>query len=778
MNTIMDINFGLIPDNLNEQLTKLEQAISYICTAKKASKICDDQVTYEAIFYIYKMLEDEKFFHHNHDWSSFTSVSFQKILVDMLFFLSGICEDLNLEHDIVAKHKPNHNSTLNQRCVSILEYVITIVFNITENQFKNEILIKFNQNLFEDQILEAFISLLSREKFFKKGSNNFDSQDIILGIVATIRNISENYYQNKEVWKRLEIETVLKDFNYDDNLMYENIIEEIFLNINQKTVVQTLDYCNSFEKKSRLLEDQRLYIDLLLLSKLVSLPVFKEKKEFKKHPSNLNIVFNQIFLQIYKIKRELNFELSKIKYNYPSKKADLNERIISIFGYLLKIIFKVSFNSAEFSLFFGSNQLIEVLIWWLKDEELLNNIRNHSKNLCIIELIVTNLACFSVYSIENKKLWQDLKTTEILFRVIEKFEKNTTIVKQSFNCIGFILSESQIEYYYENLIKFVQKLLEELAKISHAFKNYKNYKKYKMIKKINIELLNEKKEINKYEVSILHGNLLTNTLNILINLSLNSKMKKLIFKEIESIKMIILKGYFIERYLSLKLLAQLCFEEENCLALLNNESKFIDYLRNLLKNPSQNNEQMKSTCENILISLNVHLEKTNENSIAHNNESNNRNIMISFYSLDTTNQSFFIEIKNELEKYDYKVLNENDSFMNVNKNIRLIEQSNHVLIFLCEKYRLNENCQLEAKHAFKLKKRIIPLIIENNFEIFDGWLQDVLSGKKILILNNKKSLHKFVNRVIRELENFQIENAIFTNQHSLVENWTSNQVEN
>ena len=53
-----------------------------------------------------------------------------------------------------------------------------------------------------------------------------------------------------------------------------------------------------------------------------------------------------------------------------------------------------------------------------------------------------------------------------------------------------------------------------------------------------------------------------------------------------------------------------------------------------------------------------------------------------------------------------------------------------------------------------------------------------MSGKKLLILKNTKSLHKFFYRVIRELENFQIDNVSFTYQHSLVENWSSNQVEN
>jgi hypothetical protein len=373
-------------------------------------------------------------------------------------------------------------------------------------------------------------------------------------------------------------------------------------------------------------------------------------------------------------------------------------------------------------------------------------------------------------------MWQNLQTIDVLFRLIEKFEQNSTIVKQAFNCIGFILTESQIAFYFEQLTKYVQSLLDELGKVSHAFKNYKRFKKYKMIKKITIEILNEKQEINKYEVSMLHGNLLTNTLNILINFALNPQMKKLIFKEIESIKMIILKGYFIERYLSLKLLAQLCFDEEICLSLLNNESKFIGYLQNLLKNTLPQNEQIKSTCENILLSLNVHFE--NENSITNNNDStsNNRNIMISFYSLDSTNQSVFLEIKNELEKYDYKILNDNTN--NINKNMRLIEQSNHVLIFLCEKYRLNENCQLEAKHAFKLKKQIIGLVVQNNFDtMIDGWIQSILPGEKDLILYNKKSLKNIVVRIKKEIDSCIIESA-FVSASYQVESWTSKQVEN
>jgi hypothetical protein len=765
--------------NVEEKYRKLKENIKFLNeTGKNASKICDNHLACIYLYKIYQLFQDEAFLANNSRWKILNE-DLCKQIVDLWSHMAEICEDFDTKkwNENIEESQPEKKTSLNQRRLLIFKYLIEITYTITQNS-STQSFYDFNKRMFDAELLKTLLVFYKRKRFINKSNEKYDVHIIMIGITGIVRNLSEMFYAQKNVWIDLKVEKVLQQaYECKYAIVYSDIVEQIIININQKSIKESIDYLlaqsgDSFE----MLKNRDVYNTFLFISKQRDSDLIKNKKYFKQ--SLCVTMFAIIFDKIYEKLTEIDLgEDLKIEDLYPDKSATLNQRILSILKYMLVIIQKLVKNYVEMNKFFSTQTFLHRLVLYSRNFNIIKVLTG--KNEEIVELLVTNLSCFSVYSIENKKMWQNLHTIDVLFRIVEKFEQNSTVVKQAFNCIGFILTESQIGFYFEQLTKYVQSLLDELGKVSHAFKNYKRFKKYKMIKKITIEILNEKQEINKYEVSMLHGNLLTNTLNILINFALNSKMKKLIFKEIESIKMIILKGYFIERYLSLKILAQLCFDEEICLSLLNNETKFIGYLQNLLKNTLPINEQIKSTCENILFSLNIHFE--NENSIKDSttNNNSNRNIMISFYSLDSTNQSIFLEIKNELEKYDYKILNDNtNSIMNISKNMRLIEQSNHVLVFLCEKYRLNENCQLEAKHAFKLKKQIIGVVVQNNFDtMIDGWIQSILPGENNLVIYNKKNLKNVVDRIKKELESYLIELSTFSTSYH-VEKWTSKQVEN
>ena len=771
--------YAAIHTDVKAKSKKLKESMKCVYKLGNASKLCDNQPGYEAIFHIYTLLQDEIFLENNHRWHQILSYDFDKMLVDMWFYLCEQCDDFDFKK--LAQNQsddtlPETNTNLNQRKISIFKYLIEITYAITR-QVENHHFYELSRRLFSLNIIKALLNVYKRKKFLNKSSDKFDAHVIIIAVTGILRNLSEIFGHQKDVWTEFKTERILKDFECKYKEVYRDIIEQIFLNINQKPFYESLQYMKSVNDFGDILKSRHVYESLLLISKLRNEDLIKHKHVFINNEYEKWL--SRLLCTIYEKLKDIEMgETLVIEDFYPDNTANLNKRLVSILKYFLVIIHKLASNSTELNFYLGSSDMITVMIRFLKNKALIDKFGKINEG--IIGLFVTNLACFSVYSIENKRIWQNLNSIEILFKTVEKFEKNSTILKQSFNCIGFIMSESQIETYFDKMFEFSKKLLDDLDKVSHAFKNYKNFKKYKIIKKINIEILNEQKEINKYEVSMIYGNLLTNTLNILINFSLNFKMKKIIFKHLESIKMIILKGYFIERVYSLKLLAQLCFDDEICASLLLNEMKFIEYLRGLLRNTSSNNELIRCTCENILISLDNSI-NSNESNEENNDNEIKKSIMISFYRLDLKNQRVFTEIKNELEKYDYKILNdENTSLVNMSKNIKLIEQSNHVLIFLCEKYRLNENCQLEAKHAFKMKKRIIPLVIQNNFDIMDGWLQIILNDKKMLSLQN--SLPNIVENVKMELENIvnksdQVNFADFRQDKNIqIKLWNSDQV--
>lgn len=120
-----------------------------------------------------------------------------------------------------------------------------------------------------------------------------------------------------------------------------------------------------------------------------------------------------------------------------------------------------------------------------------------------------------------------------------------------------------------------------------------------------------------------------------------------------------------------------------------------------------------------------------------------------------------------------------------------IESSFCVLICVCEKYRISENCQLEAKYANKLRKPIIPLIMQEGFDKVDGWLGFILSDKIFINFVSKRyTFEDCIQNLNKEIRKTCFkESPVFSNslnevnnsnvsklKHSSVEKWNSNQL--
>ncbi|XP_072050029.1 uncharacterized protein [Amphiura filiformis] len=60
---------------------------------------------------------------------------------------------------------------------------------------------------------------------------------------------------------------------------------------------------------------------------------------------------------------------------------------------------------------------------------------------------------------------------------------------------------------------------------------------------------------------------------------------------------------------------------------------------------------------------------------------------------------------------------------------KAVEKSHIVLICMSEKYKNSQSCRTEAEYAYKLKKPVIPLLIEDSYQP-DGWL-GLLQGTKL-----------------------------------------------
>ena len=107
-----------------------------------------------------------------------------------------------------------------------------------------------------------------------------------------------------------------------------------------------------------------------------------------------------------------------------------------------------------------------------------------------------------------------------------------------------------------------------------------------------------------------------------------------------------------------------------------------------------------------------------------------KHIMISYnrYSRDLC-----LFIKSELEKIGYKIWIDVEDIhgSSIESMANAIEQSACVLMCMTEKYKLLSNCRLEAEYNVTLKKTIIPLILQRDYQL-DGWLGLVLEQKIFL----------------------------------------------
>lgn len=90
--------------------------------------------------------------------------------------------------------------------------------------------------------------------------------------------------------------------------------------------------------------------------------------------------------------------------------------------------------------------------------------------------------------------------------------------------------------------------------------------------------------------------------------------------------------------------------------------------------------------------------------------------MISYFG-SILNRHECIEIKEILEKKEYRVYadlsdNQKNSF---DKMTEAVDKSTIVIVCLNEKYVKDDFCKLESAYAIKQNKKIIPIIIDSNF---------------------------------------------------------------
>lgn len=759
------IDFKKVPDETQEKIKQFKKALSYILKVNEPNKIVDDQISYGAIFYIkYILNDDENFIDQMRDWKFLLKSKFDSFLINIFNYLSGLCDEFIIEKVKVANSSSIKLITdLNERRISVLDYLIIILNKLADIQIVSKHLIEFNKRLLDNKLIEILMSFYKHENYLRKRVVNFDPQDQMIGIMATIRNLSENPYFDKENFKSNNFLDVLKNFGkkcrYKD--AFNKLYIEIELNVSQKNFEQILLFFNELNHPALLIENDEVYHDFFALKSFIDLPTFAEYELFKKH--KCDELFEKLLLYFYEIKDELNFEtFNYSKHDKTKKSLSLNDKRIKILYYLLYIQNKLIFFSVEMNLYLGKMSVIKILSTFLSEKLFSNQTLEIPlvpiKQKLLI-LVIKNLSIFSRYSDGRMKEWTDLKLVETLIELINLLEEKheidyQEIIISSYYTIGNIANDKQIEELPQ--INFVIKILiEELVTIANIFESNK------FIEKIKIEILNDENKIEKFEVSYLKR-ALTGTLYGLTRFAINLSTRKKIFEQIESIKTIIYKGNRIEKFYSLKLLAQLCFCDEIAQE-VKNDTELYKFIRYVAKIKANSKKDLVKTCQLILWSLTHKSTEVNYN----------KNI---FISIESTKSEICSKLKLELEKENFKVFTSTDKAIGENNicfSAKSIEQSKYVLLCICEKYRLSEINQAEAQYAKKLNKSIIPLVIQNEYEnLIDesGWIGKIIDSKNDYINIVNQDFDKGLQDLFNKINPIQDENQL---SEIDVEKWDS-----
>ena len=138
---------------------------------------------------------------------------------------------------------------------------------------------------------------------------------------------------------------------------------------------------------------------------------------------------------------------------------------------------------------------------------------------------------------------------------------------------------------------------------------------------------------------------------------------------------------------------------------------------------------MRQIASGILFTMNeLQRKKSQPDSIKTQEDCNGKHIMISY---NHASKETCLKIKQELESKGYRVWIDVEQMYgsSLESMANAIEDCSVFLMCVSEKYFQSPNCRLEAEYAIRLRKPIVPLIMDEGYSPL-GWL-GIIMGDKI-----------------------------------------------
>ena len=506
---------------------------------------------------------------------------------------------------------------------------------------------------------------------------------------------------------------------------------------NVQTIRDAFDYLNSFSEISILIENEKaaaaIRYTYIMCSKY--------------------IISNSDIFNIYEEKETLQLHLKINKYyslicetmkNYGNEGfTELDRQKIEILSNSLNQLNFITLHSVKFRLKYFELGGAKAFVELLDNEIFSNNFQNNE----VYGRIVANLNWLSKNADLYKSEWNDLNSAGVLLKVSRNIPSSKAIAYMAF---ANIATDNEIDTLPEIdgiIIEFITYITRGANEMK---KGHVSREKHPFIDENDVTSMHDVYLIQIHEYNSRFT--ITGILLALYKLSVNNRIKYDMYVKYnlkDPLRVIIFKGSEIEKKHAIQIIAQLCFDKQ----VLDLVSSDIELKENIEMTAKPGNCKIDSTrklCEQVTWEIHMKNKGPDEEASKQMTEiREQKKVMISYNS---ASRDICLKIKDELEKQNFKVwidVNEIHG-SSLEAMARAVESSDFILMCVTEKYRQSVNCQAEAQYSFKLKKKIIPLILQKGLENVDGWLGIIL-GDKIFINFIKYPFEKCLELIFKEI---------------------------
>ena len=502
-----------------------------------------------------------------------------------------------------------------------------------------------------------------------------------------------------------------------------------------------LTSCELEVNKDQLIEGFQLLHTPLDVEKLISIKSVKSFFSYLKWFKNEASVNNQNKTEISEFFLAQNFHQILVRFGdyfsvYENIGHNRKSRKQKIFSTTLSLTNFLNSSSRKFCTKFFEIGGVKHMIKLLSYEEFVKE----PKNTNFIHLILLNITILANEAGFYKHEWMDLDAVNVLLKVARI---NELFKRPAYSSVLKIANDDQISDMYE-ISQISSTFINSLAKAANEIREcIKNGETVKREIKEFSEDTEDKEKSKGFDVYFVvdDNNVrypITSVINTIYKLSVNDKIKYdlyITYNVKDPLRVFLLSGSDIEKRYALKLLMQLCFDPK----VQKNVSKDDDLMTLMQSHPKENflsksfkwllwffklnkTEDEKTIDGDDFSEESGSIKQNEGDEISKKDAGNIRNqIMISY---NAASRELCLKIKKVLEDIGYKVWIDVDEIAgsSLESMANAVENSEVILMCVTEKYRQSNNCQAEAQYAFKLKKPLIPLIMQENYEKVGGWL--------------------------------------------------------